>query len=105
MMKTLLFCLVAMVSLTVQAGTSFRLDTGKLLKEGQTKPEVIALAGAPLSQEIETIAVDDGRGGDPVKRETLTYRLNGTIGGMYLVVVVVENGNVVSIWSRQEERI
>lgn len=41
----------------------------------------------------------------PVKREILTYRLTGSIGGMYLVVVTIENSKVVSVTAKQEGRL
>lgn len=54
---------------------------------------------------METIAVDVGNAQTSVKREILTYRLAGSIGGKYLLVVTVENSVVVSVTARQEGRI
>lgn len=87
------------------ADGSFRLPNGKLIQEGKSKQEVIYIAGPPMYQEVETIAVDDGSGGTPVKREILTYRLPSSLGGMSLVVVTIENNKVVSVESKQENRI
>ncbi|TBW49367.1 hypothetical protein EZI54_19770 [Marinobacter halodurans] len=105
----LLKILVAMALLTTalfaHANDSFRLANGKLIQDGQSKQEVLYIAGDPVNQEVETIAVDDGAGGNPVKREILTYRLRSSLGGMSLVVVTIENNTVVAIESRQESRL
>jgi len=87
------------------AKDSFRMANGRLISTGQQKPEVIALAGLPISTEVETIAVDEGSGEEPVKREVLTYKLNSTVGGEYLVVVRIENNIVVSVSSTQMSRL
>lgn len=104
-LKIALFGALVAMACTAHASGSFRLENGKLIQEGKSKQEIIYIAGAPLYQEVETIAVDEGVGGDPVKREILTYRLTGDIGGMYLVVVTVENNKVVSVDSKQEGRL
>lgn len=93
------------LSMTVNAKSSFRLENGKLLSIGQSKSEIFALAGAPIFKDVEQVAIDNGQDGSPVKREVLTYKLRGSIGGLYLVIVVVENNKVVSITSKQENRI
>lgn len=92
-------------SLAVHAKNSFRLESGKILSVGKSKSEIIALAGAPMYQDVEQVAIDNGQVGKSVKREVLMYKLKGSIGGLYLVVVTVENNNVVSISSKQEDRI
>lgn len=98
------FVLGVSLALGAQASGSFRLESGRLISSGQSKSEVLMLAGEPLYQEVETIGVDQGNGSDPIKREVLTYKLNGSIGGEYLVVVTVENNEVVSITSKQASR-
>lgn len=107
MKKLKLFVFVSMLccALTAQALESFRLANGSLIATGKSKAEIIALAGDPLSEDVETIAVDVGDARKPVKREILTYRLAGSIGGMHLLVVTVENGTVVSVAAKQEGRI
>ena len=107
MTKLKLIILISIFSITTAAyaDSSFRLKTGKLISIGQSKSKVIALAGAPLYQEVETIGVDNGNGFLPTKREILTYELAGSIGGDYLVVVSVENNAVVSVTSTQESRL
>ena len=102
--KFALFTILLVAAFSVHANGSFRLPNGKLIQEGKTKQEVIHIAGAPMYSEVETIAVDDGVGGKPVKREVLTYRLPSSLGGMSLVVVTVENNKVVSVESKQESR-
>ncbi|MBL4834926.1 MAG: DUF2845 domain-containing protein [Pseudomonas sp.] len=92
------------VAFGAQAAGSFRLDSGRLISSGQSKSEVLVLAGEPLYQEVETIAVDQGGEGEPIKREVMTYKLNGSIGGEYVVVVTVENNEVVSVTSKQTDR-
>lgn len=107
MKKLKFFVFVSMLccALTAQALESFRLANGSLIATGKSKAEIIALAGDPLYQDVETIAVDAGHGRRPVKREILTYRLAGSIGGMYLVVVTLENSTVVAVTAKQEGRI
>lgn len=107
-MKKLSFSIIVLTlvfSFSVNAKGSFRLESGKLLSIGNSKSEIIALVGAPIYEDVETVAVDNGQEGTPVKREVLTYKLNGSIGGLYLVVVTVENSKVVSISSKQQQRI
>lgn len=104
-LQVVLFGALLAAAFVAQASGSFRLENGKLIQEGKTKQEVIYIAGAPLYSEVETIAVDDGSGGTPVKREVLTYRLAGSVGGMSLVVVTIENNEVVAVESKQESRL
>jgi hypothetical protein len=105
-MKMMMFLSLLLCSAVAGAADSFRLSNGSLIASGKSKAEVIALAGDPLYQDVETIAVDRGDGASrPVKREILTYRLAGSIGGMYLVVVTVENSTVVSVTAKQEGRL
>lgn len=97
--------LLLVVTFSAQASGNFRQPNGTVIAEGNRKSEVIALAGAPLYQDTETLAVDSGAGGNPVKREILTYRLEGSIGGMYLVVITIENNKVIAVESKQESRL
>ncbi|ROU00706.1 hypothetical protein EB809_06200 [Marinobacter sp. R17] len=101
--------LVTMALLTTasfaHANDSFRLANGKLIQEGQSKQEILYIAGDPVNREVETIAVDDGAGGSPVKREILTYRLQSSLGGQSLVVITVENNTVVAVEATQENRL
>jgi len=104
LIKTFVFCLFLTSALTVNAVSSFRMSDGKLITVGLSKSELIAHAGEPLYTDVETIAVDDGKPGKPIKREILTFRLDASIGGPSLVVVTVENSTVISIDSKQESR-
>lgn len=104
-LRVALFGVLVAVAFTAHANGSFRLPNGKLIQEGKSKQEIIYLAGAPMYQEVETIAVDEGAGGNPIKREILTYRLPSSLGGMSLVVVTIENNKVVAVESKQESRI
>ena len=97
--------LTLLLSFAANAKSSFRLESGKNLRLGQSKFEVIALAGVPLYQDVERLAVDIGQGANPVKREILMYKVKGSIGGLYLVALTIENNKVVSISSKQEDRI
>ena len=92
-------------TLNANAKSSFRLENGKLLSVGNSKSEIISLVGVPVYQDVEKVAIDTGQEGNPVKREVLMYKLKGSIGGIYLVVVTIENSRVVSIASKQEDRI
>ncbi|SFD78146.1 hypothetical protein [Pseudoalteromonas denitrificans] len=103
--KVLLILSFVLFSINTHARGSFRLDSGNLLTVGKSKSEIISIAGAPLYQDVEKIAVDNGQGGHSVKREILTYRLKGSIGGFYLVVMTIENSHVTSITSKQEKRL
>lgn len=103
-LKFTLFSVLLAAAFSVQANGSFRLPNGKLIQEGKSKQEIIYIAGTPMYSEVETIAVDEGGGGNPIKREILTYRLPSSLGGMSLVVVTVENNKVVSVESKQESR-
>jgi hypothetical protein len=91
--------------LNANAKSSFRLENGKLLSVGNSKSEIISLVGVPVYQDVEKVAIDNGQEGNPVKREVLMYKLEGSIGGIYLVVITIENNKVVSIASKQEDRI
>lgn len=102
-LSILLFTLL--FTLNANAKSSFRLENGKLLSVGNSKSEIISLVGVPVYQDVEKVAIDNGQGGNPVKREVLMYKLKGSIGGIYLVVVTIENSKVVSIASKQEDRI
>ena len=92
-------------TLNANAKSSFRLENGKLLSVGNSKSEIISLVGLPVYQDVEKVAIDNGQEGNPVKREVLMYKLKGSIGGIYLVVITIENNKVVSIASKQEDRI
>lgn len=97
--------IIFIFSAHAHADGSFRLANGNLISEGQSKSELIAIAGPPIYQDVETIAVDQGVGGKPIKREILTYQLAGSIGGKYLVVITVDNNLVVAIEATQESRL
>lgn len=102
--KFALFSVLLAAACSAHANGSFRLPNGKLIQEGKSKQEIIYIAGAPMYSEVETIAVDEGDGGTPIKREILTYRLPSSLGGMSLVVVTIENNEVVAVESKQERR-
>jgi hypothetical protein len=107
-MKKLRLVMILLLSTVTAASAadSFRLSNGSLIATGKSKADLIALAGDPMYHDVETFAVDTGAGiRRPVKREILTYRLNGSIGGMYLVVVTVENSTIVSVTAKQEGRL
>ena len=50
-------------------------------------------------------AVDIGNGDKLVKTEEFTYKLKGSIGGMYIVLIRFENNIVTSISSKQVDRL
>ena len=103
-LQVMLFGFLLAAAFSANADGSFRLQNGKLIQEGKSKQEIIYIAGAPMYSEVETIGIDDGSGGNPKKREILTYRLPAAIGGMSLVVVTIENNKVVSVESKPESR-
>lgn len=104
--KVLIFSVLLLVSSVASADGSFRLLNGKLIKDGISIGKLRSLAGKPLYHDVHSIAVDNGRGVNiPIKRETLTFELKGSIGGLYIVTASLENGVVTSISSRQKDRI
>ena len=105
-MKTFNYAVLLLIIIfSCDVNASFRLKNGKLISVGSSKSEIISLVGSPLSKDVEQIAIDNGTVDNPIKREILTYQLKGSIGGLYLVVITVENNKVVSISSKQENRI
>lgn len=107
-MKLINFILIAsfaLLSFSSYADGSFRLKSGKLLSTGSSKSDVIVLVGAPIYEETVTKAVDVGFKKKPVKVEILTYKLEGSIGGMYAVTVTIHNREVVSVESKQVGRL
>lgn len=106
LIKIFILSVLILVSLVASADGSFRLSNGKLIKDGISIGKLQSLAGKPLYHDVHTTGVDNGRGGNiPIKRETLTFELKGFIGGLYIVTASLENGVVVSISSRQKDRI
>lgn len=101
---TMLMALSVCVVIAHAAG-GFRLANGKLIEVGQTRSAVLALAGKPLDRHVERTGIHAGRGRGSVKEEVLTFRLTGSIGGKYLVVVTVENNRVVAVRSKQMDRL
>lgn len=104
-MKWFLVTVAAMTFSTQAAACGFRLNDGKLLRCGMKRIDVVALAGEPVSKDVDTLGVDTG---EPVKGETIetwSYRLQGDIGGEYLVSLTLKAGKVVAISSKQLERI
>lgn len=102
----LFFSAVAALLISAQAGAcGFRLEDGKLLRCGMKRIEVLALVGEPIAKDVETLGVDTG---EPVKGETIetwSYRLQGDIGGEYLVSLTLKAGKVAAISSKQSDRI
>lgn len=98
--------LSAVLIFSTQAGAcGFRLDNGKLLRCGMQRIDLLSLAGAPISKDVDTLGVDTG---EPVKGETTetwSYRLRGDIGGEYLVSVTLKAGKVIAIDTKQSDRI
>ena len=104
-MKWFLMTVVALTFSIQATACGFRLDDGKLLRCGMKRIDVIALAGEPVSKDVDTLGVDTG---EPVKGETIetwSYRLQGDIGGEYMVSLTLKAGKVVAISSKQLERI
>ena len=58
---------------------------------GKTKSDIVAVVGAPLYKDVLNEAVDIGNGDKLVKTEEFTYKLKGSIGGMYIVLIRFEN--------------
>lgn len=99
-----LAAIVLLFGLPAQA-CSFRLADGKLLHCGMPRVEVLALAGQPLSKDVETVGVDDG---EPVKGETTetwSYIIAGDVGGEYYLTLTLTAGKVVNIESKQKDRL
>lgn len=104
-MKYLLLAGAALVFSAQAMACGFRLDSGKLLRCGMQRIDVIAVVGEPLSKNVEVLGIDSG---EPVKGETTEtwiYRLQADIGGQYLVSLTLQAGKVVAINRKQLERI
>lgn len=104
-MKGFLTVIAALVFSAQSAACGFRLDDGKLLRCGMTRIEVMSLAGEPVSKDVDTLGVDTGEVGKGETVETWSYRLQGDIGGEYLVSLTLKAGKVTAISSKQRERI
>ena len=102
--SVILVLVLSYASFSAHADESFRLSSGKLIKVGNSKQEIISIAGDPIYEDIETVAVDNGTGNTPIKREILTFRLSSSLGGKSLVVVTIENSIATSVVSKQEKR-
>jgi len=83
----------------------FRLSSGKLLKCGMLRIDLLALAGQPESKDTEVLGVDNGSGTAGETIELWSYKLAGDIGGEYLVAVTLTAGKVTAIRSKQVDRI
>lgn len=107
MKKRIVFTLILslFISNFAFAHGSFRLKNGNLLSVGKTKSDIVAVAGAPLYKDVLNEVVDIGNGGKLVKTEEFTYKLKGSIGGMYIVLIRFENNIVTSISSKQVDRL
>ncbi|WP_338364660.1 hypothetical protein [uncultured Pseudoalteromonas sp.] len=99
-----LFISIFISSLAFAHG-SFRLKNGNLLSVGKTKSDIVALVGAPLYKDVLNEAVDIGNGDKLVKTKEFTYKLKGSIGGMYIVFIRFENNIVTNISSKQVGRL
>ena len=99
-----LLVIVFSFSLSSEAQESFRLSGGHLLKIGMTRIEVVSTVGEPLSKDIETHGISTEPAYTGKKIETWTYRLEGSIGGTYLVSLTLESGVVVAIYTKQQGR-
>lgn len=91
--------------LTANAKNSFRLSSGKIISVGQSIAEVYSLAGSPISRNVEKQAVATNSTSDPTKREILIYQLGGSFDNKFTVTITVENNKVISIYSKQLNRL
>ncbi|EKT4487838.1 hypothetical protein [Shewanella algae] len=84
---------------------SFRLKDGKLLHCGMSRIKLLELAGSPMDKYTQTLGVDSGRATAGKTVEVWSYRLQGSIGGEYLLTVTLSNGQVQNIVSEQQDRL
>ncbi len=103
-MKKVILLAGLLSSFVVNAGQSFRLLDGDLVHTGMTKIEVLDKLGQPLMKDVETVGVDQGEGLKGKKVESWSYRLDGSIGGEYLVTVTFNGDKATSINSIQRNR-
>lgn len=107
-MKYISFILVlsfSLLSLQSHADGSFRLKSGKLISSGKSKAEVYELAGPPLFKSRDNKALNSRYKDKQTRVEVLTYKLRGSIGGMYMVSVSFHKGRVVAVESKQVGRL
>jgi hypothetical protein len=107
-MKFISFILIfsfSLLSLPSYADGSFRLKSGKLISTGKSKAEVYDLAGSPTQKSREYKALNTRYKDKQTRVEVQTYKLRGSIGGMYIVSVSFHKGKVVSVESKQVGRL
>ncbi|WP_105189667.1 DUF2845 domain-containing protein [Pseudoalteromonas sp. T1lg48] len=103
-MKHVIYLLLTLCSTAVLAGQSFRLADGDLVYIGMNKIEVLDKLGEPLMKDVQSVGVDKGEGFAGKKTEVWSYRLEGDIGGEYLVSVTFKGDKATSIDSKQRNR-
>jgi len=104
-LQTYLPVLVLMFSISAEAGNSFRTQSGRLITTGMSKVEVLDLIGEPLSRDTYTqgLSLDSISVGKTV--ESWSYLISGSIGDEYYLTIILEDGYVVEIASKQRGRI
>ena len=91
--------------LNANAGNSFRTQSGRLITLGMSRVEILDLIGEPLSQDTDTQGYSLGRYSSGSTIETWSYLISGSIGGEYYLTIILEDGFVVDIFSKQRGRI
>ncbi len=97
--------LLLTLSMSADAGNSFRTQSGRLITTGMSRVEVLDLIGEPLSRDTYTqgLSLDPISVGKTV--ESWSYLISGSIGGEYYLTIILEDGYVVEVASKQRGRI
>ena len=92
-------------SLNAHADGSFRTQSGRLITTGMSKIEILDLIGEPLVQDTNTEGLSLGTYSSGSTIESWSYLIRGSIGGEYYLTIILEDGYVVDIFSKQRGRI
>lgn len=85
------------------ASESFRLDNGKLIYTGMSKLALQNVAGQPISTETIQHLNKHGEHVDSDEQRFI-YKLEGSIGGEYLVEARLSRGKVIALEVTQSNR-
>jgi hypothetical protein len=99
-------CLALLLaSFNSQAGNSFRLENGRLITTGMSSIEVLDLIGEPLTRDTRAqgLSLDQVFVGKTI--ETWSYLITGSIGGEYYLTLIIEDGIVAEVYSKQRGRL
>ena len=103
-MKKIILVSLLLVSSAALSGQSFRLADGDLVYTGMTKIEVLEKLGAPMMKDVQSVGINKGDQQQGKKIEVWSYKVDGSIGGEYLVSVTFKGDKATDINSIQKNR-